>query len=110
VADLLGLSSRIIDTGVAHEPVNRITQELSEVADGIAVVESFSHCVAITTDEGLVVFDTSGPATGARAADAIRGWSKAPLHDRVHARPPGPRRGLASIRQGVGEPSAAVTS
>src|SRR5687768_17095417 len=57
MADLLGISARIIDDGVLHEPVNRITQELSEVADGLAVVESFSHSVLFSTDEGLVAFD-----------------------------------------------------
>lgn len=75
MADLLALSSRIIDEGVAEGPVNRITQELSEVADGIAVVESFSHCVLFRTDDGLVAFDTSGAATGRRVVEAIRGWS-----------------------------------
>ena len=38
MADLLGLSARIIDGGVLDEPSNRVTQELSEVADGIAVI------------------------------------------------------------------------
>jgi hypothetical protein len=60
VADLLDISARIIDSGVADEPVNRVTQELSEVAEGIAVVESFSNIVALRTDDGLVVFDSSG--------------------------------------------------
>jgi glyoxylase-like metal-dependent hydrolase (beta-lactamase superfamily II) len=69
---------------MAEEPVNRINQQLSEVADGVAVVESLSHCVVIATGAGLVAFDTSGPATGARVVDAIRGWSKAPLHTIVY--------------------------
>ncbi len=46
MADLLGLSARIIDSGSADEAVNRVTQELSELADGVALVESFSHIVA----------------------------------------------------------------
>jgi hypothetical protein len=41
MADLLTLSSRVIDSGVVDEPVNRITNELSELADGLAIVESF---------------------------------------------------------------------
>ena len=64
MADLLALSTRIIDSGLADQPVNRVTNELSEVADGIAMVESFSHCVALRTDDGLVCFDASGAATG----------------------------------------------
>jgi alkyl sulfatase BDS1-like metallo-beta-lactamase superfamily hydrolase len=80
MADLLGISARIIDDGVVHEPVNRITQELSEVADGVAVVESFSHSVVFATDEGLVVFDTSGAQTGARVVESMRRWSNEPVN------------------------------
>ena len=58
--DLLALSSRIIDSGVVDQPINRTTQELSELGDGIAIVESFSHCVALDSGEGLVCFDASG--------------------------------------------------
>lgn len=84
MADLLELSARIIDSGVAGQAVNRITQELSEVADGVAVVESFSHCVAVRTGAGLVVFDTSGAATGAEVVAALRGWSAEPVHTIVY--------------------------
>lgn len=84
MADLLSLSARIIDSGVADEPVNRITQQLSEVADGIAVVESFSHVVAVATGEGLVAFDASGAHTGAGVVEALRGWSAAPVDTVVY--------------------------
>lgn len=79
MADLLELSSRIIDSGVANEPVNRITQELSEVADGVAVVESFSHVVAVRCGEGMVVFDASGSATGRPVVESLRGWTSSPV-------------------------------
>jgi alkyl sulfatase BDS1-like metallo-beta-lactamase superfamily hydrolase len=75
MADLLGLSTRIIDDGVVHEPPNRITQELSELADGLAIVESFSHVVCFRSDDGLVCFDTSGVLTGEAVVKALRGWS-----------------------------------
>jgi alkyl sulfatase BDS1-like metallo-beta-lactamase superfamily hydrolase len=84
VPDLLGLSARIIDSGVANEPVNRITQELSEVGDGVAVVESFSHSVAFRTDDGLVVFDASGVLTGARVVEALRHWRDDPIRALVY--------------------------
>jgi len=84
VPDLLALSSRIIDSGSADEPVNRVTQELSEVADGIAVVESFSHSVALSTDDGLVVFDASAVFTGAAVVEALRGWSQEPVSALVY--------------------------
>ncbi|HUF33450.1 MAG TPA: alkyl sulfatase dimerization domain-containing protein [Acidimicrobiales bacterium] len=84
MADLLALSSRIIDSGVADEPVNRVTQELSEVADGIAVVESFSHVVSIDTGDGLVCFDASGVGTGAEATTALRTWRTDPVDTLVY--------------------------
>ena len=76
MADLLALSSKIIDEGVASGPVNRVTHELSVIADGIAMVEAFSHSVVFGTEDGLVVFDTSGAQGGKRVVEAIRGWSK----------------------------------
>ncbi|HEX7353607.1 MAG TPA: alkyl sulfatase dimerization domain-containing protein [Mycobacteriales bacterium] len=84
MADLLELSARIIDSGATDEPVNRITQELSEVADGVAVVESFSHSVVFRTDGGLVVFDASGAATGGAVARAISGWTSDPVDTVVY--------------------------
>ncbi len=84
MADLLDLSARIIDAGTTDEPVNRITQELSEVGDGVAVVESFSHSVVFRTGAGLLVFDASGAATGAAVARAIAGWSAEPVDTVVY--------------------------
>jgi alkyl sulfatase BDS1-like metallo-beta-lactamase superfamily hydrolase len=75
MADLLELSSRIIDTGVADEPVNRVTEELSELGDDLAIVESFSHSVVLRTGEGLVAFDASGAQSGRQVVEAIRRWS-----------------------------------
>jgi len=75
MADLLALSSRIIDEGVAEEPVNRITQELSELAEDLAIVESFSHVVSVRTEDGLVLFDTSGVQTGEAVLESLRTWS-----------------------------------
>src|SRR4051812_12001588 len=74
MGDLLDLSSRIIDSGVADQPVNRVTNELSELADGLAIVESFSHSVAIDSGDGLVCFDASGVFTGEAVVGALRGW------------------------------------
>jgi alkyl sulfatase BDS1-like metallo-beta-lactamase superfamily hydrolase len=82
--DLLALSSRIIDEGVADEPVNRVNQDLSLVADDIAMVESFSHVVVLRTDEGLVCFDTSAARTGPLVVDALRSWSHDPFHSLVY--------------------------
>jgi alkyl sulfatase BDS1-like metallo-beta-lactamase superfamily hydrolase len=82
--DLLELSSRIIDTGRTDVPVNRVTQELSELGDGVAVVESFSHCVAVATGDGLVCFDASGAHTGAAVVEALRSWRTDPVATLVY--------------------------
>lgn len=84
MSDIVELSNRVIDTGVANERVNRITNELSELQDGLAIVESFSHSVVVKTDEGLVAFDASGPRTGRDVAEAIAGWSSDPLSHLVY--------------------------
>ena len=36
------LSSQVIDSGIVNQPLNRFTQELTEIDDGLAIVESFS--------------------------------------------------------------------
>ena len=71
MADLLDISARIIDSGVVDQPVNRVTNELSELADDLAIVESFSHCVAFDSGDGLVCFDSSGVHTGRAVVDCL---------------------------------------
>ena len=84
MADLLDISARIIDSGVVDQPVNRITNELSELADDLAIVESFSHCVAFRSDEGLVAFDASGVHTGEAVVSALSGWSSEPVSHLIY--------------------------
>jgi glyoxylase-like metal-dependent hydrolase (beta-lactamase superfamily II) len=74
MADLVDLSSRIIDSGEVDQPVNRVTNELSELADDLAIVESFSHCVALDIGDGLTCFDSSGVHTGRAVVAALKGW------------------------------------
>jgi alkyl sulfatase BDS1-like metallo-beta-lactamase superfamily hydrolase len=74
-ADPLELSSAVIDSGEATEPTNRVTNRLSEIDDGLSVVESFSHMYTFATDDGLVCFDSSGSFTGATVVGAMREWS-----------------------------------
>ena len=77
MSELLALSARFIDEGVYEGPgsVNRTTGELSEIADGIALVEAFSHVVAIRTDDGLLVADTSTAMFAPAVLKALRGWT-----------------------------------
>ena len=77
MADLLEMSSAIIDGRRSADdvgPINRINHELSLIADGVAMVEAFSHCIVFDSDDGLLTFDTSGPAGGARVVAEIRRW------------------------------------
>ncbi len=79
MADLLALSSGVIDGTAGLDevgPLNRINFQLSEIGDGIAMVEAFSHCILFKTDDGLVAFDTSSVNGGERVIRAIRGWTK----------------------------------
>jgi alkyl sulfatase BDS1-like metallo-beta-lactamase superfamily hydrolase len=82
--DILQLSSSVIDSGIANEPVNRVTNQLSELADGLSIVESFSHTITVDTGDGLVCFDASGEGSGANVVAAIRGWSDQPFSTLVY--------------------------
>ena len=61
-SELLDLSSAIVD-GKLDGPTSRITNELSELDDGLAIIESFSNIVALNTGDGLVLFDASSVFT-----------------------------------------------
>ncbi|MCU1454670.1 MAG: beta-lactamase [Acidimicrobiales bacterium] len=93
MSELLDHSSALVDAwsapgGPAADapdgPTNRVTNELSEVADGVSVVESFSHIVSFRTDDGLVLFDSSSAFTGEGAVGALRRWADDPVHTLVY--------------------------
>lgn len=78
------LSSRVIDTGEHDEAVNRVTDRICELADGISIVESFSHVISFRTEDGLVCFDTSSHPKGPPVVEALRTWSLDPVHSIVY--------------------------
>lgn len=87
MADLLAISRAVIDEGKTSQdvgPMNRINHELSEIGDGIAMVEAFSHSIVFQTEEGLVAFDTSNEHGGARVVEAISAWRCDPIHTVVY--------------------------
>jgi alkyl sulfatase BDS1-like metallo-beta-lactamase superfamily hydrolase len=84
MSDLFTLSSRFIDAGIADEPTNRVSNQLSELVDNLAIVESFSHVVVWRSDEGLVCFDTSSANTAPMIIKEISRWSIDPLHSLVY--------------------------
>src|SRR5258705_7693729 len=87
MADLLAISRAAIDEGKGTEstgPLNRINHQLSEIGDGVAMVEAFSHCILFETDDGLLAFDTSNEHGGARVVEAVRGWPPARFNTIVY--------------------------
>ena len=108
----LELSEHIIETGEVSSPPNRVTNELSELTDRVALIESFSHSLVIDSGEGLVVFDTSHINTGAAVVDAMRSWRSEPPVDTIvythgHVDHVGGSGAFAAeaIRQGHGVPA-----
>jgi alkyl sulfatase BDS1-like metallo-beta-lactamase superfamily hydrolase len=92
-SELLDLSSAIVDAwstpggpppGAIEGPTNRVTNELTEIDDGLAFVESFSNIVALGTDDGLVLFDASSAFTGRGCTASLRSWSDEPVHTLVY--------------------------
>ena len=83
MADLLAMSADIIDGRVAPNelgPLNRINHQLCELANDLAVVEAFSHCIVFKTDDGLVTFDTSNEPGGKKCVSAIQSWTHDPFN------------------------------
>ena len=80
----LELSDRVIDSGVADEPVNRVNADVWQLDDGLAYVESFSHSVVMQAGDALACFDASGAGSGKHVVDAMRTWSTAPVSHLVY--------------------------
>jgi len=68
-----------------HHPF-AILNQLEELDRGIAFYKGFSNLTAVTTDEGLVLIDTGSyhPVSHRRSYDAVRGFTKSPLHTAVY--------------------------
>jgi alkyl sulfatase BDS1-like metallo-beta-lactamase superfamily hydrolase len=68
------LSTKVIDSGIVDQPLNRVNNEITELADNLAIVESFSHSVVWDTGDGLMCFDASGAGSGEAVVKSIRSW------------------------------------
>lgn len=81
MADILARAAHYIDNGVYEGAglINRPTTELSEVGDGVALIEAFSHVVAFRSGDGLVLFDTSLEAFAGGVLTSLRRWTDEPV-------------------------------
>ena len=98
---LLDLSAAIL-AGEAeiedHHPFSP-TNELEEVAPGVAMVSSFANVAAVDTGAGLCLLDTGSVFVAGPVHDAIGAWSDgAGDHRRLHARPHRPLHGHPRLR------------
>jgi glyoxylase-like metal-dependent hydrolase (beta-lactamase superfamily II) len=86
VLSLLDQASRFIDNGEYEGPraINPISGELEELAAGVAMVQAFSHVIALDSGDGLVLFDASLRPFGPAVVRALDGWSSAPRHTLVY--------------------------
>ena len=84
--DLLELSRAILhgDGGMAKRHPMAASNELCEVGDGVAMVESFANVAAFTTGEGLCLVDTGSAFTGPAIHQAVRGWTDEPFDTAVY--------------------------
>jgi len=80
----LEASKRILDGTDSVFLINRITNELSELANDLAIVESFSHCVAWDTGDGIICFDASGVGSGEAVVQSLRGWRPSPITNLIY--------------------------
>jgi len=73
------------DPGLAARHPWAALQELEELDRGIAFVSSFANVTAFTTEAGLVLVDTGSALFAPMVHEAIRGWSREPLHTAVYS-------------------------
>ncbi|HEY7137843.1 MAG TPA: alkyl sulfatase dimerization domain-containing protein [Acidimicrobiia bacterium] len=81
MSDVLQVAERLF-TGeldiASHHPF-QLFGDLAELENG-AFVAAFSNASALRTDEGLVLVDTSSTFLSERVHDAIRSWTREPVH------------------------------
>ena len=85
--EMLDRSARIIE-GTERLEIRGLLNigagDVAEVAENVALVESFSNVVAFATGGGLTVFDVSHGSSHANTLTALRRWSAAPVRTAVY--------------------------
>jgi alkyl sulfatase BDS1-like metallo-beta-lactamase superfamily hydrolase len=84
--DAVELSNQIIDgvEGVRHRNPFAPAGELTELADGVAFVDSFANVAAFTTEEGLLLVDTGSAFAARQVHELVRSWTDQPLHTAIY--------------------------
>jgi len=86
VVSLLALSDRILrgeESITDHHPF-AASNQLEEVGDRVAFVESFANVTALATDDGLCLIDTGSAFTAGPVHDAVRRWTSSPATTAVY--------------------------
>lgn len=81
LADRLWRGDLSVDAVFPMAPRN----ELSEVAENTAFVNTFANVSAFHTDAGLVLIDSGSPLTGQVAHALVRTWNAQPLHTAIYS-------------------------
>jgi alkyl sulfatase BDS1-like metallo-beta-lactamase superfamily hydrolase len=83
---LLERSSRFVDDGHAEDRASTQPMDagLADFGDGLALVASFSHVIALRAEDGLTLFDTSSEAMAGPVQASLRRWSSAPVDTIVY--------------------------
>ena len=84
MADLLALSERLIAEGDTETPSIRLTGELSEINDDVAVIEAFSNVVVLRSAGVLGLVDTSTSFMAPGCLTSLRSWSNDPVDTIVY--------------------------
>jgi alkyl sulfatase BDS1-like metallo-beta-lactamase superfamily hydrolase len=84
--DLLELSARVLrgDAPIEEHHPFRPTNELAEVADDTAFVESFANVSVFRTDDGICLVDTGSAIAAPAIHAAVRGWDAGRLDTAVY--------------------------
>ncbi|HEU5149827.1 MAG TPA: MBL fold metallo-hydrolase [Iamia sp.] len=86
MTDLLALSDRILAGEAAiedHHPFSP-PNEIQEVGDGTAFLQSFANVSALRTGDGLALVDTGSPFVAPLVHERVRSWDPARLHTAVY--------------------------
>ncbi len=84
--DMLELADQLWrgETPIEHAYPMAPHNELAEIADGTAFINSFANVSAFRTEAGLALIDTSSPLTARAAHRLARGWNQQPLHTAIY--------------------------